>query len=303
LYMTVPSTRNPDGDIRGQITTIDYLPLAKFTSRINNINTSPSTSSNATGCALWVYHCDTSTLEYLVFHNVASPTQASIWNGIPNTNGTELFTLTRTQSPIYGSQQFTSGYEQLLFNQTLFVNIDSVPFPDGEIVGGITTEFPYYAYLSGTYVVPPVTTSSIGCATFQVVGNATLNFDVEFSVPYPIEVRLVEGPEGVNGVVNRLFPSNITPVVGNFIFNSSDFSNLDNGLFYVDITSQAYPIDGELRGQIYSVNASCASASQVPPFVIVFPPPPYIPIFTGAASVTSASLLFALLAIVFAMFA
>ena len=248
---------------------------------------------------MWVYHCDSLTFEYLVYHDVQNPTQAVVYDGIPGINGTALFTLSRATSPIYGSQILTDGYQFLLFNQTLFINIESQQFPDGEIIGPISTQYPYYAYLSGTYVVPPVTTSSVGIATLSMLTNSTFDYDIQFSVPYPIEVRLSQGPEGINGPINRLFPTNTTPVIGAELeLTASEINTLNNGLFYIEISSEAYPIDGEIRGQIYTVNASCESRSPVAPITIIFPPPPYFPIFTGDAAVPTASILALLLVII-----
>ena len=61
IYLQVSSNRNPKGDIRGQLTSIDYIDSAQFTSFLSN--RLPETESNATGCVIISYDCDTSLME------------------------------------------------------------------------------------------------------------------------------------------------------------------------------------------------------------------------------------------------
>ena len=52
-----------------------------------------------------------------------------------------------------------------------------------QIRGQIGVEYQFYSYLSGTNVVPPVTTSSVGCATFRLSSNnQALDYDIHHSV-------------------------------------------------------------------------------------------------------------------------
>lgn len=256
-YIQILSQKNPNGEIRGQLIGIDYVPEIAFTSRLSGGQEVPSTNTNNRGCGLVAYDCLTRTLEYLVMHNVPDATGAFVHAAPENNNGAVLFALENFISPIYGSVQLTLEEELILYTQQMYFNIASEDFNSGEIRGQITVEADWWAYLSGTNVVPPVTTEAVGCATFFLDGeqNRILNYDIHHSVATPQEVTLEIGQEGQNGDLDLVFPSIFSPIRGDsFVLDDDDLEAFVTESSYVTVLSEAYPFIGEVRGQIKRVN-------------------------------------------------
>jgi hypothetical protein len=300
FYIQVLSTANPNGEIRGQMVPIDSGPEAAFTTRLNGQNENPPTLSSAVGCGLFTYDCSSQLFEYLIFHNVPSPTSAIVEQAINGSTGTTLFGLSRATSPIFGSISLSLEEEYLLYSLQLYVNIISLNDPQGEIRGNINVQYQYYAYLSGSQENPPVTTSSIGCATFFFAGNRTMNYDIEHSVPSPVSTNFDIGATGQNGRFSFSFPNTVSPVQGTIELDDDELSNLVEGLTYIQITSTAYS-SGEIRGQIFRVNP--CTVTQDNGISAPAPPQPFItnPNFNiNTGSSVSASLLVFILALAFA---
>lgn len=253
IYLNLLSRKNPNGEIRGQLISIDYPESVGFTSRLAPLN---NVDSDNSGCGIFSYDCDSKLFEFIVMHTIRDSVSVNIGFGAEGENGAILYSVnSRNISAVYGSRYLTYEEVYYLYTYQLFVTVSSTDFEEFEIRGQINTEFDFYAYLSGTFVSSPVTTAAVGCSTFLYT-NATRVFDyaIYHSVSSPIEVTLSVGAEGQEGVVDRIFPSVSSPIRGdNFLLDDDEIEALAYENLYVQVVSTSYPYVGEIRGQIKRV--------------------------------------------------
>ena len=135
-----------------------------------------------------------------------------------------LVTISSHSSPIYGSVLLSDEEELLLYSRELFVLITSEQFPSGEIRGQITVDFDFWAYLSGTSVVSPVTTPAVGIATMTLQGdqNRRVDYSIFHSVEFPLRVNINVARAGSNGPLDIVFPSVFSPIRGDDIVLDDD---------------------------------------------------------------------------------
>lgn len=217
----------------------------------------PETSSNNRGAGLFAYHCDTKILEFVILHNVPDARSAFIGTAAAGQPGINLFSLGSGASPIYGSVQMNNEEEVLLYSRNLYTTIVSVEFPQGEIRGQISVEYDWWAYLSGTNVVSPVTTAAVGVATLQLSGqqNRRLDYSIFHSVEFPLRATINIAREGQNGPLDLVFPTVFSPIRGDdIVFDDDELEAFVTEGAYISITSIDNPFLGEVRGQIRRVD-------------------------------------------------
>lgn len=213
----------------------------------------PAVETNNRGCALIAYNCKSRLMEYLVMHDVPDPRGAFVGTGLAGEFGATLFAMPYDSAAIYGAVRLTGEEEFSLYTYNLFVMVASLQFPSGEIRGQINIEFDWYAYLSGTNVVSPVTTSAVGCATFKLLGeqNRIFDYSIFHTVKLPLQAQLFVGYEGDNGELSRTFRTVFSPIRGDdIILDDDDLQALVTDASYISIASSSYPAVGEIRGQI-----------------------------------------------------
>jgi len=256
LYLNIKSSNNPSGEIRGQIVTIDYIEDAAFTAKLTGDQEVPPLNTKVSGCAIVTYDCETRVMEYLVMHDLRGASGALVQAAPQGKSGSARFSLSRVQSPIYGEVQLTLEEEFLLYTGQLYFNLLHPNAPTGAIRGQINVDRDFWSYLSGTNVVPPVTTSAVGCGTFEITGDSkrVLNYDIHHSVADPTIADIRISHEGANGKPTQTFASVVSPISGeDIIFDDDELQDYIDGDLYVLIRSTQYPL-GEIRGQIYRVN-------------------------------------------------
>ena len=217
----------------------------------------PTVTTSSRGGGLFAYNCATKVLEYLIMHNVAGATGAFIGNGVKDEAGTPLFSLSNSQSPIFGSVLLSLQEELFLYTRGLFVLVASATSPSGEIRGQISEEYDWWAYLTGSGVVPSVSTSAVGLATMQLKGNANraLDYAIFHNVEFPLRATMNVAYEGNNGQSNFAFKNVFSPIRGNdFLMDDDDLQAFTTDASYISITSSDYPFLGEIRGQIHRIN-------------------------------------------------
>jgi hypothetical protein len=206
-------------------------------------------------------------LEFLILHDIPDASRMFIFTG-PANQPQIVTELPTPGSPVYGTLKLSPQIELLLYRQQLSILITSPEFPQGEISGEISVAFDWWVYLSGTNVVSPVTTASVGCATMRLEGdqNRRLNYEILHSVPVnnTLDVLLAIGKEGENGVVDRIFASSASPIRGDdIIMDDDELEAYVTDRAYLLVTSDEYPYLGEIRGTIKRVNPCVASNDNV----------------------------------------
>lgn len=281
-YVNILSSANPNGEVRGQIHTIDPYPEVALTARLEGIQVVPAVNTLTRGCAIFTYDCNLRRMEYLVFHNAPNPIGAAIHAGNPGSSGSLFFDLVRFESPIFGARLLNREEEFLFYNQQLYVSLTTIENPTGEVRGQITAEYDFFAYLSGTWVSPPVSTESVGCAVFKLKNNRrTLSYSIHHDVDDSISVEIGIGNVGQNVAdprTKKILRRTGSPIIGDD--ETMDDDDLDRFLrdqMFVEVRSSTHP-NGEVRGQINRINPcdpiadpelTIDGALEAPP-----PPPP-----------------------------
>lgn len=216
-----------------------------------------NTASNNRGAGLFSYHCDTKILEWVILHNIPDAKGGFIGAAPEGAQGITLFSLGNGISPIYGSVKLNAEEELLLYTKGLYTTIVSGEYPAGEIRGQIAYDYDWWAYLSGTNVVSPVTTPAVGVATMTLFGeqNRKLDYSIFHNVEYPLRATLNVAKTGVNGELDLVFPTVFSPIRGNdIVFDDDELEAFATDSSYITITSIDYPFVGEIRGQIRRIN-------------------------------------------------
>eukprot|EP01094_Clydonella_sp_ATCC50884_P015303 TRINITY_DN2588_c0_g1_i4.p1 TRINITY_DN2588_c0_g1~~TRINITY_DN2588_c0_g1_i4.p1 ORF type:complete len:634 (-),score=275.03 TRINITY_DN2588_c0_g1_i4:1018-2892(-) len=293
-HLNVLSASDPDiGEIRSEIHTIDHVPKdeVSFAAKLTGRDVVPIVSTAARGCALFTLDCTSRLLEYFIVHTVQQPIGANLYRGAPGETGLQLFALSSSASPIYGSIVLDVNHFFPVLTEGAYVDVASALYPRGEIRGAITAQRDWVAYLSGTGMPSPVTTSAVGCATFQVIaerGEVVLNYDITHSVKRPQVLTLRRGEEWVESerIIRQWgeYNGRLEPTV------TGDDEDLNEGELrdfrfektYLQVDSDDYP-SGEIRGQVFRLRpcnkASTPYSDLVDPFLppLIPPPPPPSP--------------------------
>jgi hypothetical protein len=302
-YLTIESTEYANGEIRGQLYPIDYLPPASYTARLDGYSVKPSVSTTGRGCAIFSINCKTKALEFLVFHSLTFATRVEIHSGAGGANGPLRHVLPRAQSPIYGSIDLTDQDISLLFRENLYLVVITPSHPEGEIRGQISQHFDYYAYLSGTTVLPPRTTSAVGCATFRLAethqaGGTVLDYEIMHDVADAVAVEMHFGGDGQVGSTDFAYKKAESPISGfeDVLLSEYEVQEFTFGRMFTLVRSERFNDEdaGELRGQIIHLledpcpeldTNSFTSYQNSDFFTRVDPPPDWsLPPIAGAAS-------------------
>lgn len=262
-YSQVRSEQNPGGAVRGQLSMVDPIPTLTVTGRMDGNQL--GVNSFARGCVLVSYDCNTRKMEYLIYHSVSQATRLEARAAPPGYSGPVLFfedSLNHNlDTPIYGSKVLGPEAEYVLYAQQMYFQIYSVNYPDGEIRGQLTTQFDFFAHLTGIQMVPPITTANVGCATFDLTDiNYNIDFEIMHSVTDATAVELVKGAIGEPGDVTSarnlagasISRSPNSPLIGDMIMDDDDqVSWITEGTF-VRVASERFPF-GEIRGQVMRI--------------------------------------------------
>lgn len=262
-YTQVRSIENPEGAIRGQLSMVDPIPTLAVTSRMDGNQIGVDTF--ARGCVLVSFDCNTRKMEYLIYHSVSQATRLEARAAPPGFSGPILFAFSSESSnlntPIYGSRILGSEEEYVLYAEQMYFQISSVNYPEGEIRGQLTTQFDFFAHLTGIQMVPPVTTANLGCATFDLTDiNYNMDFEIMHSIDDVIDVSLFHGDIGIPGdptskrnfALASVLESADSPLIGNMVMDDDDQASWISDNSFVQISSSRFPA-GEIRGQITRV--------------------------------------------------
>jgi hypothetical protein len=148
LYVQVPTTGNPSGEIRGQI------GPTQLTAALNGGNVVPSNTSTATGSATLVLSATQSAFFITLTHTVSAADRSGLHVEVPGNNGPMIFDLAAiagaATSPLVTTvtpsrlipyspeniQTFPDAVNAILIGRS-YVDVGSPSFPNGEIRGQI----------------------------------------------------------------------------------------------------------------------------------------------------------------------
>jgi hypothetical protein len=281
-YINVHTSEYPDGEIRGQVG--QFAPPADYQAALTGAKEVPPVETEATGLALFSLNSALDSLEYAVYvRDIADITEAHIFTGPPDENGTLLFTLydgTGTfdpDNPISGTLALTPEELLELLTGNLYVNVLTSANPAGEIRGQITSgPLAFDTLLSGANEVPRVLTSASGRSVMLLEPDGTLHYYVEVSAIADITAAHIHvGQPGENGdIVVTLYDGTGTfdpdnPLSGALTLTPEQSADLLAGSYYANVHTTGNP-DGEIRGQLLpmesvDLNAVLLGRNEVPP--------------------------------------
>jgi plastocyanin len=232
-------------------------------------NEVPSTTSPATGYALFEVASDLSQLTFVLSTTVTSTTAAHIHRGRFGENGPVLITLAATAgfTEVRGTIPIGPEVAAALFSGDLYVNVHSTLFPGGEVRGQIVGLPSFAATLSGAQEVPPVPSTASG--RFQLwlwPDLSRFDYVLTHTIAAATGAHIHRGESSAVGPVVIPLPTG-TSVSGTVPITPGGVFDLLNGNWYVNIHSAAYP-GGEIRGQLQLVRnfqAVLSGSAEVPP--------------------------------------
>jgi len=297
LYFNVSSTTNTSGEIRGQIvpTATTYLtdngdPFAAnplnnpltFATILSGDQVRPrNVVSTARGYGSITINPVTKQITGFLVASGISGSSARINDGLSGSSGTVVLML--SGGPIVwtvpAGTVLTDQQIARLKAGAYYFDVQSEPFPGGEIRGQLNLQV-RSAALKGSSEVPPVATSATGATGvgYLAVNPITLAFTgfVKVSgLSSAVTLAAVQvGAIGVNGAPIITLTSNgygIYSIPPNTVLSGTQLTSFNNDELYFNIHTQNN-IGGELRGQILKSTirigaANLTGASQVPPVV------------------------------------
>mmetsp|Transcript_4558 Transcript_4558/g.16035 ORF Transcript_4558/g.16035 Transcript_4558/m.16035 type:complete len:557 (+) Transcript_4558:115-1785(+) len=262
LFLNIRSEQNPDGDIRGQLITIDYIGVAAFTAHLTGGKVVPPVDTDHSGCAIVTYDCENDVMDYVIFHSLNNANAAFLGIGDENDGGVLIAGLSTGASPIYGSIKLSDEESFQLYSSNMFVTV-TVGEGTPVIRGQLSTDHSYWAYLSGTNEVGPVTTAYHGCGILRLNSELTaFEFEVHHNVPNPVLAGFFGGAEGEAGRLRFEIDNlnveidgddELSPWSGEFELDDDDLQALLQERLYFNIETLEHP-NGVIRGNFKKLN-------------------------------------------------
>lgn len=228
VYFNVHTIANPSGEIRGQL-----IPLARYTGTVclTGSQESPATNSTATGGGIVSFSRDLTNAHvmYVASGLSSAVTATHIHQGAFGQNGSPIYTLTPSYLNggvfVYLKNTDAAPFTPVTVSQglkdSLYVNIHTTNFPNGEIRGQIGEDCP--ANITGI-------NDAIALENAAVYPNPTsseLNIQLPLSVSEKVNVKIYD-------VVGKLILNNDYSASNLLNLNVSNFNK---GLYIVQITS------------------------------------------------------------------
>lgn len=246
------------------LTAVPATAQTLFTAQLSGRGAIPPNGSDAYGACTAALTGD-DVLAVACEHGVDDPTSAVL--EATTGSGPVSFSLAfdgAATSPLQG--RFEIGEEVRTWLQAgfLHVQIGSAELPSGEIGGRLLPAQPLahrrvaFPLRPGPSVPPAAGNIRGACSgeievevePFLPPSRATVHLRCAHDVGTPLSARLHRGARGEDGPLELDFGSPVSPFEGSVEINGSGaVSDLLDGEYYVEVTSNAFP-DGHLRGQV-----------------------------------------------------
>ncbi len=211
-------------------------------------NSGAGTGSFASGFGVARLSADSTQLQLLITHDVASANAAHVHFGAPGVEGAVRFAFSSPTSPISETWNLTPTDVTDLFAGNLYANVHSPSFPGGEIRGQIVRSPIIFAFkLDGNQA--GTASAAAGFCVAELSADLTqLSVYCEHDVTSPIDAHIHLGMIGYDGPIQFGFSSPTSPISETWALTATDVDNLLAGYFYINIHSNDFPA-GEIRGQ------------------------------------------------------
>jgi hypothetical protein len=258
VYANIHTAANSTGEIRGQLNLNSYVNADAILSGANEV---PSVTTTAKGLFICWADLAMDTLNYFAVYDSITPTAAHIHFGAANGTGGVMQGLTAVagRRAYAGRIGVKPDSMARMLKGTLYVNVHSTAFPNGEIRGQLNTSVrdAVVANLCPKQENPPVTNAPIGrgagfCSVNRDKTDGLVQVVVSSMSANPTAGHIHAGGKTVNGavVINLGMSGGVTRAAGVFSITRSTFADsIVNGLTYLNVHSALNPT-GEIRGQL-----------------------------------------------------
>jgi hypothetical protein len=233
-----------------------------FASKLNGAQEVPAVTTNAIGVASLFLnsHRDSAFVNITVSKLSGPITGIRIHQGKKGTNGSVLVGLENfvVGNRIVGkldNSVVTESFIRKLLKDSLYVNVHTAQYPNGEIRGQLHLEsdIPYSAWLNGAQESPAVNTPAYGLGSFVLCKDSSklkINVVVQGLTSAITAAHLHVGAPGVSGpAVVDLSEAVNDSVISTEIDPSNILGQLDSGNIYINVHTASNP-NGEVRGQL-----------------------------------------------------
>lgn len=261
LYLNLHTKLNTSGEIRGQLAqesrkyaiTLDELQI--------DAGGDPRTYSEANGVAICELSADAKSMRIRLCHDVSPPFASGlhVHDGTVGEVGAVRFFILDPSNPVDVTWSNMTTTDLIdLFTDSLYLNLHSGVWVDGEIRGQITQQPLRFALqLDGAQANAGAGTGSDhrGFAAFELSPDCQeLTMYLEHDIPSDsvVDGHVHLGAPGVSGPGIFGFTSFVSPIEQTWPLSDVDFENLISGQLYVNVHTTLH-MDGEIRGQIPGV--------------------------------------------------
>jgi hypothetical protein len=256
LYVTVESAAfpGPGGEIRGQI----LRPGEReFLGHLSGAQQAPPNDSTGTGLATFIVNAARDSVKWRVASSnvILQPADsfASLHKGpFGLISHTVVFFLSPLGDVMTGDEPVDAPGLADLQRGLWFVDIHTPAFPGGEVRGQLAElgETHYLATFTGDDEMPPVITAGLGgIGIILDTAKTRIRYEGGVESMTPTGAQIGVGPAGMPGTVAYTLSVSGTTISGDQVVNPTDVANLENGSWFVNVTSAMYPA-GEVRGQL-----------------------------------------------------
>ncbi len=250
LYVNVHSTKNPVGEIRGQVLRPGETLFSAVLAGAEEV---PSNDSAASAVGSLVLGPARDQVKFRLKISGVTPTAAHIHRGIVGVNGSIVYPLEPISEVIEGIQAITKSDVDDLTRRQWYFNVHSVAHPMGEMRGQIVRPGETYfgSSLNSAQERPPSESTSKkvgnGMVLESMAGSKFLYQLITDAVPTLAHIHKANG--GVSGPIEV----SLTPV-SQAMFGIDDLglmraTDLARGLWYFNVHTAENP-SGDIRGQI-----------------------------------------------------
>jgi hypothetical protein len=263
----------PSSDDGGGSSGDDSSSATPYNAKLEGAQVTPTAViTNAAGTANLALQADNVTLTYDITQNVRGATSVNVHIGAPGENGSTTHQLTPISGHMTGSIMLSNEEQNALSVDQLYIDIQSPPYPGGELRGQVTRpgETILVTSADSRQEVPPATSAYAAHGSFILSPDMTSLLYHVVTTAVPTDVRLQRGIASTNGPV--AYP--LTPIAETAdgtvqLTGMNDPTDLAAGRFYLNVVTAAYQA-GELRGQVLSPGQKLytgvlAGQNEVPP--------------------------------------
>jgi CHRD domain/Secretion system C-terminal sorting domain len=259
IYLNIHTAANPTGEIRAELTFIGNG--IGFDGILDGAQEVPTNASTAKGAMYANIRSTLDTMDYGVQVNGFAPTAAHFHKGVIGTGGGVVVALTPVGAAslnLYsGKVPLTPALIDALIKDSLYANIHSAAFPNGEIRGQVASlmRTGLVSNLCGGQETPAVNTTASGAGYMSMArdrSDVLLDVVTNGLSTNASGAHIHRAPKGVAGPIifnlNSLLVGNTVRGFATLTPTAPVTDSIATGLTYFNFHTTANP-NGEIRGQ------------------------------------------------------